>query len=61
MLFFGYNDAIAYVPTDKLLKEGGYEAGDESVTEYRLKGKFKAGIDKRFLKGFKNVLDDMKI
>lgn len=33
--------------------------GDTSVTEYRMKGKFKAGIDKRFKEGFKTVLDYM--
>ncbi|HBN85448.1 MAG TPA: hypothetical protein DDZ89_16580 [Clostridiales bacterium] len=59
ILFFGYNDAIAYVPTDKMLKEGGYEAGDRSITEYKMKGKFKAGIDDRFLEGFQKAMDDM--
>jgi len=60
ILFFGYNDAIAYVPSDKLLAEGGYEAGERSVTEYCMKGKFKSGIDERFLEGFKNVLKCME-
>lgn len=59
MLFFGYNDAIAYVPTDKLLDEGGYEAGDRSVTEYRMKGKFKKGMDGRFCQSFKEALDEI--
>ncbi len=59
MMFFGYNDAIAYVPSDKMLIEGGYEAGDRSVTEYRMKGKFKTGIDERFLEGFKKAMDSL--
>jgi len=59
MLFFGYNDAIAYVPSDKVLAEGGYEGGDRSVVEYRLKGKFKKGIDRLFMEGFKNALDNL--
>lgn len=57
LLCFGYNDAIAYVPSDKMLKEGGYEAGDSSVTEYRMKGKFKMGIDNLFREGFRRALD----
>lgn len=60
ILFFGYNDAIAYVPSDKMLKEGGYEAGDRSITEYKMKGKFKAGIDERFIEGFQEALESFK-
>ncbi|HOJ10404.1 MAG TPA: neutral/alkaline non-lysosomal ceramidase N-terminal domain-containing protein [Clostridiales bacterium] len=59
VLYFGYNDAIAYVPSDKMLEEGGYEAGDGSVTEYRMKGKFKKGIDNYFLEGFRNALNQL--
>lgn len=59
MLFFGYNDAIAYVPSDKMLKEGGYEAGDRSITEYKMKGKFQSGMDERFLKGFQEALESL--
>lgn len=59
ILYFGYNDAIAYVPSDKMLEEGGYEAGDGSVTEYRMKGKFKKGIDNCFLEGFRNALNQL--
>lgn len=59
MMFFGYNDAIAYVPTDKMLKEGGYEAGDRSVPEYKMKGSFQLGMDQRFLKGFQEALDSL--
>ncbi|MGI6562730.1 MAG: neutral/alkaline non-lysosomal ceramidase N-terminal domain-containing protein [Clostridia bacterium] len=59
MLFFGYNDAIAYVPSDKMLKEGGYEAGDRSVVEYRMKGSFRFGMDERFIKGFKEAMESL--
>lgn len=59
ILCFGYNDAIAYIPSDKMVKEGGYEA-DESVYEYRLKGKIAAGVDKIFCDGFKSAIESMK-
>lgn len=56
MLFFGYNDAIAYIPSDKMIREGGYEASGRSVPEYRLKGSFRAGIDVRFKEAFSKNL-----
>lgn len=54
ILCFGYNDAIAYVPSDKVIAEGGYEA-EGSVTEYRLKGRIAPGIDKLFAEYFKDA------
>jgi len=59
---FGYNDAIAYVPSDKMISEGGYEAGDKvnrSITEYRLKGSVKHGVDKIYCDGFKKVIEEL--
>ena len=58
LLCFGYNDAIAYVPSDKMIEEGGYEA-DTSVTEYRLKGRIAPGVDKLFCGSLKNAIADM--
>jgi neutral ceramidase len=44
MIFAGYCDDIAYIPTDKMISEGGYEA-DGSVIEYRLKGSLASGVN----------------
>ena len=54
-LFFGYSDAIAYVPSDKIIAEGGYEA-EGSVTEYRLKGRIAPGIDELLIEYFTNAV-----
>lgn len=43
VIFTGYSDAIAYIPTDSLIGEGGYEV--DSFLEYGFKGPFKVGID----------------
>ncbi|MBO9610728.1 MAG: neutral/alkaline non-lysosomal ceramidase N-terminal domain-containing protein [Paenibacillaceae bacterium] len=51
LLFFGYADATAYIPDDKIIAEGGYEAA-ESAVEYGLKGGFKPGIDKCMAEAF---------
>ena len=58
LLCFGYNDAIAYIPSDKMIEEGGYEA-EESVTEYRLKGRIAPGVDKIFCDALKNTVAEM--
>jgi len=39
--------------------EGGYEA-EESVPEYRLKGKIKLGANKIFCDGFRAAVDSLK-
>ncbi len=59
LVCFGYNNAIAYVPSDKMIEEGGYEA-EESVPEYRLKGKIKLGANKIFCDGFHAAVDSLK-
>ena len=59
MLFFGFNDSLSYVPSDTMLKEGGYEA-ERFVTEYRFKGNYRPGIDKLFTEYFKRAVDEMK-
>jgi len=58
ILCFGYNDAIAYVPSDKMIEEGGYEA-EGSVTEYRLKGRIAPGVDKIYCDALKNTAAEM--
>ena len=59
IICFGYNNAIAYVPSDKMIEEGGYEA-DGSVPEYRLKGAIKPGVDKLYCDGFRAAIDSIK-
>lgn len=58
VLCFGYNDAIAYVPSDKIIEEGGYEA-EGSVTEYRLKGRIAPGVDKIYCDALKQTAAEM--
>jgi len=47
----GYGDGTAYIPGDRMLKEGGYEA-NRSTTEFRLPGKFRPGLNERFRQSF---------
>ncbi len=54
--FLGYADSTAYVPSDKIIGEGGYEH-EGSIIEYRLKGTFRPGIDKLMLKAVHNIVD----
>ena len=55
--FLGYADSTAYVPSDKIISEGGYEH-EGSIIEYRLKGTFRAGIDKLMLEAVNNTIKD---
>ena len=60
LLCFGYNDAIAYVPSDKMVEEGGYEASvDRSVNEYRLKGRVLPGVDEIYRQGYTKAMEEM--
>ena len=60
LLCFGYNDAIAYVPSDKMVAEGGYEASvDRSVNEYRLKGRVLPGVDEIYRQGYTKAMEEM--
>ncbi|WP_127581513.1 neutral/alkaline non-lysosomal ceramidase N-terminal domain-containing protein [Paenibacillus koleovorans] len=56
LLFIGYMDSTAYIPSDKIVEEGGYEA-EGSVIEYGLKGKIAVGIDRVILDAFRKQLD----
>lgn len=58
MMFFGYSDAVAYIPSDKIIAEGGYEA-EGSVTEYRLKGRIAPGIDELLIKYFADAVKSL--
>jgi Neutral/alkaline non-lysosomal ceramidase. len=55
ILFFGYCDSIAYVPSDRIIEEGGYEA-EGSVTEYKLKGRIKPGVNELFQRYYTKAL-----
>jgi hypothetical protein len=44
VLFIGYTDDCAYIPGDRIIAEGGYEA-EGSVVEYCLKGAIKPGVN----------------
>lgn len=60
LICFGYNDSIAYVPSDKMVEEGGYEASvDRSVNEYRLKGRVLPGVDELYRQGYTRAIEEM--
>jgi len=51
----GYsNDVMAYIPSDIILKEGGYE-GDTSQKVYGLPAKWAEGIEKSILTGVSDL------
>jgi hypothetical protein len=52
VIFSGYSDAVAYIPTDKLIPEGGYEV--DSFLEYGFKGQFKIGVDHKIFEAFRD-------
>ena len=56
LIFIGYGDGTAYIPDDKILAEGGYEA-DGSVVEFCLKGKLKPGIDRKMRDAYRKHLE----
>ncbi len=55
----GYCDDIAYVPTDRMIGEGGYEA-DGSVVEYRLKGRIAPGVDAALIRAFTDAMRSLE-
>jgi hypothetical protein len=58
VLFMGYADDTAYIPTDRQLTEGGYEA-DQSMLEYAWSGPFAAGIDGRLAGAFRRAWEEI--
>jgi hypothetical protein len=59
LMFFGYADATAYIPDDKIIAEGGYEA-EGSAVEYGLKGSLKAGIDRSMATAFIRAYESLQ-
>lgn len=55
----GYADDIAYIPSDRMIAEGGYEA-DGSVVEYRLKGRIAPGVDEALVRGFREAMRSLE-
>ena len=51
IIFLGYHEALTYIPSDKIIKEGGYE-GLEAPTYSGFRGPFKIGIDKTIRDAF---------
>jgi hypothetical protein len=52
----GYsNDVMAYIPTQKILREGGYEAA-ESMALYGLPGPFTNSVEKTILKSVREAI-----
>lgn len=55
LCFVGYTDACAYVVTDEMLDEGGYEPG--AFLEYGLIGPFRKGLNEKYISGFQDSLE----
>jgi neutral ceramidase len=51
LFFLGYHEALTYIPSDKIIEEGGYE-GKEAPLLSGFKGPFKKGIDETIRKCF---------
>ena len=51
----GYaNDVMAYIPSERVLKEGGYEGGT-SMVYYQLPSKWKAGLENQIVKAVRKL------
>ena len=57
----GYcNEVICYIPTKKILAEGGYEAVDNMIY-YGMSGPFANSIESRIMNGIKVVMNGIGI
>jgi len=55
IFIMGYaNEDMAYIPSETILKEGGYE-GESSMRVYGLPGKWAAGIEEKIINEMKNL------
>ena len=53
----GYSNSVrGYVPSERVLAEGGYEAGDSAIY-YGLPGPFAAGVEDTIFTAIRGVLD----
>jgi len=55
LCFIGYTDACAYVVSDAMLDEGGYEPN--AFLEYGLIGPFEKGLDEKYRSSFRESLN----
>src|SRR5262249_19308861 len=54
----GYaNDGMAYIPSERGLKEGGYEA-DSSMVHYGQPSKWAPGLEEKIVKTVKELLEE---
>lgn len=52
----GYaNDVMAYIPSERILEEGGYE-GDTSMLYYQMPSRWKSGLEQQIIDGVKELL-----
>jgi neutral ceramidase len=58
VVFVGYTDDCAYIPGDRIIAEGGYEA-EGSLVEYCLKGAIKAGVNGKVTKAFQEAAAEL--
>ncbi len=59
LIFLGYNEAITYIPSDRIIQEGGYE-GSRAQLMAGFKGPFKKGIDKTVEEYFRKNYESLK-
>lgn len=58
-IVFGYsNDVMAYIPSERILKEGGYE-GESSQVVYGLPAKWQQGIEQQIIDACKALHGDL--
>ncbi|MBN2852369.1 MAG: neutral/alkaline non-lysosomal ceramidase N-terminal domain-containing protein [Clostridia bacterium] len=55
IIFLGYHEALTYIPSDKIIDEGGYE-GIEAPTFSSFRGPFALGINETIKNAFKEKL-----
>lgn len=59
-IVFGYsNDVMGYIPSEKILEEGGYE-GESSQMVYGLHAKWQSGIEQRIVSACKMLYEDLQ-
>lgn len=58
LCFIGYTDACAYVVSDGMLDEGGYEPN--AFLEYCLIGPFEKGLDEKYRNSFQDSLNRLR-
>ena len=58
IIFIGYTDSCLYIPTDKMISEGGYEVN--SYIEFGKPGALKPGIDAKITNSFINMYKNLR-